>query len=347
MTKKTHLNKKKHHYVPRFYLKNFSQEKSIWVLNKETGHRFSRNIQEVGHENYFYSIPDIEGSLTEEQKLGVESYFEHLEIRYSSALRKLVRNFHTSKLMSINGEPNIKLTLEDMIDLSHFIVTQEMRTRNFREELAQFNYLMEKSVLDIVTAYKLPELQGEVDIKPNPESEQIRHLEFLLNEEHILGVTRLLLYTKTWYICHNTTNTPFITSDTPVTKRGHSDKYSSGRGWASPLVQIFIPITPEIGLWLVCNQTLNIKTDKDRSPELQFKGVVPVNETDVINFNYLQYISSYRSLFSYSNEFHELDEMIKSLPKYRDPHRQRVKASQSEGLPDNWKQRHKKIQHLK
>ena len=49
---------KKQHYVPRFYLSNWANEKGqIWVFDKSLKKSFQANIKDVASSNYFYDIP--------------------------------------------------------------------------------------------------------------------------------------------------------------------------------------------------------------------------------------------------------------------------------------------------
>lgn len=54
--------KKKQHYVPIFYLKNFSIVKNgeyyIYCFEKASSKKFKVNIKEIACENYFYEISE-------------------------------------------------------------------------------------------------------------------------------------------------------------------------------------------------------------------------------------------------------------------------------------------------
>lgn len=68
--------KKRHHYVPRHYLKGFAiprQFKNIWVYPKDGGEPFKTNIINTGVENYFYSTLKEDGSKDNET---IENFLE-------------------------------------------------------------------------------------------------------------------------------------------------------------------------------------------------------------------------------------------------------------------------------
>ncbi len=52
---------KNHHYVPRVYLKRFSEDQrkdkeKVWVFDKKNSSSFSTNVKNVASENKFYTM---------------------------------------------------------------------------------------------------------------------------------------------------------------------------------------------------------------------------------------------------------------------------------------------------
>lgn len=72
---------KKQHYVPQFYLRNFSNDnKQIFVFDKFDKKIFSANIKNVGCQRYFYNTPLYVIAAAEELFLEVAARNNHKEI---------------------------------------------------------------------------------------------------------------------------------------------------------------------------------------------------------------------------------------------------------------------------
>ena len=68
------------HYVPRFYLKNFSilgNEKSVWCFDKASRKKFKICIANIGCEKGFYNQE-------------TELFLSHVESKASPVLKKLI-----------------------------------------------------------------------------------------------------------------------------------------------------------------------------------------------------------------------------------------------------------------
>ena len=99
------------HYIPRVYLKNFTNENNqIWIydkLERTVKPSSPRNTTVIKH---FYTIIDTEGK----KDYSIEKFFEYIEGKIDKVLLKIV-----------NEE---ELTIEDKEQLSYFIAFLEKRT---------------------------------------------------------------------------------------------------------------------------------------------------------------------------------------------------------------------------
>ncbi len=85
---------KKQHYVPQFYLRNFtSDDNKLWVYDRVKGEYYFQAPKEVCYEKYLYETPWKE----EDPKLGkfvlenqIEDYFAGREGEYSLLLKRIV-----------------------------------------------------------------------------------------------------------------------------------------------------------------------------------------------------------------------------------------------------------------
>ena len=85
---------KKQHYVPQFYLRNFtSDDNKLWVFDRVKEEYYFRTPKEVCYEKYLYETPWKD----EEPKLGkfvlenqIENYFADKEGEYSPLLKRII-----------------------------------------------------------------------------------------------------------------------------------------------------------------------------------------------------------------------------------------------------------------
>ena len=154
MINKTNISKSQH-YVPKFYLKNFSQENNkIHIFSKTDNKKFCANISKIANENYFYKIPDIPQEskksekleLTEEQKKQeIEKLLGSLDSKSNRALLKFLQHIKSCKLKPFPLENNHKSISLDFLEidkdlrynLSTFFVLQDLRTKEHRESIRQ------------------------------------------------------------------------------------------------------------------------------------------------------------------------------------------------------------------
>lgn len=68
---------KKQHYVPKFYLKNFSHDKrTLFCFDKMKCKFYRANITDIAHENLFYGISEIFDGIMEQSLSKKEALFK-------------------------------------------------------------------------------------------------------------------------------------------------------------------------------------------------------------------------------------------------------------------------------
>ena len=102
---------KKQHYVPQFYLRNFtSDDNKLWVFDRVKEEYYFRTPKEVCYEKYLYETPWKD----EDPKLGkfvlenqIENYFADKEGEYSPLLKRIIdicRNPQNKNALICNHE---------------------------------------------------------------------------------------------------------------------------------------------------------------------------------------------------------------------------------------------------
>lgn len=330
---------KSQHYVPKFYLKGFSQgNNKIHVFSKNNEKTYCANISNVAHENYFYKVPNIatksKGSeLTEEQKKqDVEKILSSLDDQSSKAFSQFLEHIKSSKLKTFpseNGNENISLNLLEIkknlrSDLSIFFILQNFRTKEHREFIRQFYDNCATKAFHIMSQYEnFEEIKkqkiNQKDLKITHEDEAINlfHLRSLLDTKHILGLANTL-FNRKWVISINNTNIPLFTSDHPLIKYNYkNDRYKGG--YSSD--EIIIPLSPTHLLSMFNSEFLKGITALDSKNYM----IQELKKENVILYNHLQVTNSYNYVFSNTNEFYMMKDYLKTHPESKNPLRSRIK----------------------
>lgn len=77
------------HYVPKFYLKNFSTNSKVWAFDKQKGNCFCSNVDHICTENYFYELKDFDGNYLDVNH--IENIFQRQENEWAPLLKKITK----------------------------------------------------------------------------------------------------------------------------------------------------------------------------------------------------------------------------------------------------------------
>src|SRR3569623_2659720 len=115
---------KTQHYVPRFYLRHFANDKGqCWAYHKDSGKVFPTSVENIASENYFYDDRKLDEITGIDQF--VEKYLGALETNFSPFLKELLEDIDQWKIKKIDQDIRNKLC--------EFIVFQIIRTKEHRE----------------------------------------------------------------------------------------------------------------------------------------------------------------------------------------------------------------------
>ena len=225
--KKEEQNVKLQHYVPKVYLKNFAQEKKgkyyINCFDKKTEKSFLVNIEKIAYEEEFYDF--VKGDQKTEQ-----------------ALRKIETNFGKTIAKLIKCKDLEKLDEKDNENLSKFVASQMLRTKELRLELQQIpEHFLNKFGKKIAEPLKS---QNEQSL----EKDSIRknHSKFILEN---LEIFKKEIEVLKWILIINKSPFPLWTSDNPVNKHNEIDLSPYGNlGLRSPGFELYLPLSSELTL---------------------------------------------------------------------------------------------------
>lgn len=250
----------KHHYVPQFYLRNFTPspgEKDVFVY-KRAEKPFRSGIINLATSNNFYSIKDEETGAKDET---IEHFFSQLEGATKPIIDKVIH------------DKRIGLTNDERVTFTHFLgflyvrnQTFRQKTKNFYSEIMKqtmafaahdkelFSRSLKKAVTENITEKQLEEtrelaLSGEYDIGYK-------------EEDHFIGATLSLakdimplFWGKNWRIITTTTSRSFVTSDNPISiapPRNYIKHPLGGLGLLE--ADIYLPLSPDTVLFCTNNE---------------------------------------------------------------------------------------------
>jgi hypothetical protein len=282
------------HYVPQFYLKNFSIEENsdkvyAYRRNKEP---FVAGINSIAAKKDLYVFID---KLTGKKNSEVEEMFSYME----GSVAPIIKNI-------INGTALIELTNEEHNILSEFVSFLHVRNLGFREKqkniassliswdlkvLAQDEVRLKKALLE--TGHHNEDIKKIKDYALNFDDHFSvgwgrKNDDYFLRQSLLLGLNiNQIIFKKDWHVLENETSRAFITSDNPVTLiRPENLPPFYGSGIANS--HIVIPLAPRKALLL-----------RNEYKKIAKPTVIKVNREFVQEVN--DHIMFYAHKFIYSN----------------------------------------------
>ncbi len=292
---------KAQHTAPQTYLRRFTatphkrrpEDKEIYVFDKVNGTVRKQKIKNVCYENHFYDYTASDGAL-----VSIEDY-----------LRTAIEDACKPALDAVCSDVTPRALALHQRVIARFAAAQLIRTTATRQE--------HRNIADA-----LDELAMRAGKRPEcvPDSE--------LTLEHIAHIVRRLpqiaeiLAHKTWVLLKNATGTPFWTSDHPVVRHNPDDKRPHDIGILSPGVQIYLPISAELTLYM-----------HDPRPDAAFVAAT-IGAGDVRRLNALQIMESRRYVYASADHFALAQDLVRAHPQLADVDRPRLRLERvSLGIP--------------
>ena len=221
----------------------------IWRYDKMTVISQRLSINNVAVENFFYP-QEIEEWLANE-----------IESKGITVINEILEN---------NSVEFMEET--EKINLASWILTQDSRTREYRNEIRQtYDIIKEKFITNHFPDNQIK--NSEIDF---PE-EFIQQVQMRLMQRFTELAPDIANYY--WILSVNNTNIPYYTSDHPIIKdntfynkcREIFNLFGSGKGYLNKGVEIHVPISPEYKIILVETTPLNEFRDLFHDFPLFFK----------------------------------------------------------------------------
>lgn len=257
--------KKNQHYIPKFYLRNFSYQnnkKQIGIFNIDNQLFFqTAKLKTQGSKNFFYGYDGV-----------IEDNLANIEGLLSKTLNQIIQ---TREIPKKNSTEHFELLLfVTLTDLRNPIKVEGMKN-NFQE--------MRNNLL---------KLDPNVDVNkfvPNPSHDEIVKL-LLSNSLEMTDIISDLDFK----LLINKTNKPFISSDFPIVKYNQFLEQSkwqhSKTGYGTVGLQVFIPLNSE--LILVFFDSGIYKVGDKKKKYLDISNVI-----DVDSLNTLQFVNCFETVY--------------------------------------------------
>jgi hypothetical protein len=261
-------DKKKQHYVPRFYLKQYSNdETNIGLYNAISDKYFlSIPLRSQGYEDYLYGKnPDI------------ENFLGKMENEFKTVIEYI--KFHNGRIYFPNKYYR-NILLYTLIQLNRTMMEKD---------------LYEKQSIEMI----------RISSELNPNIKSLRTKDIKIKFAGVLPYCISIavknvhyIYDLDYRILINKTNDEFITSDNPVVKfnnfMNQFNLPSGGTGLISKGLQLFFPITKKYLLFLFDKNVYKVG--------VFFRKYVAIkSKRDVKKINALQYLNCRESIYFSSN----------------------------------------------
>ncbi|MDR5586107.1 DUF4238 domain-containing protein [Clostridium aquiflavi] len=272
---------KNQHYVPKFYLRNFSNNnKNIGMFRyKDKSYIPNASIKSVAYSKFLY---------------GEDGELEHLLSKFESQWAEIMR-----KIIKLNFESLIEL---DILKLYDFILISKSRTKKVADETNfVLNYLKE-----LIPEEGIHNSSCNMDRVDFEESMKIPNLipitASLENNKYMFDLDAIIL--------ENKTNYDFITSDSPVIFYNQLyiwRNYKINYGLVASGLQIFIPLSPKKVLCFYDSEVYKCLNESN--------GVINlISKKQITEINKLTVYNSYDQLFFSCNS---KENYISELARYK------------------------------
>ncbi|MGD6842151.1 DUF4238 domain-containing protein [Bacillus infantis] len=319
----------KQHYVPQYYLRNFTDNKHLFVYDIQNNRSYNANVENIGSEKYFYDIDiDLAGVyLTVDMELTETYVDDQIRLQNENLCSPVIYDFQEVCNILKDIKPNDRIgilfsddTWPTIID---FILVQFVRTKKIRK---LFSELAETSMEEL----KKQDLPKQLQIKVNDKNFWMSYFHNIF----LYGVLSLSNKTKgihltdsfekvfnifieeiqefkseleksTKILMYNTTETPFMTSDHPVCVYNKADELSE-------FEVVYLPITKDISLLFV-----NSKLEEFSYLNGNIQVIREDNISIVENYNLFVTQRASQRVYSYTNDFDQVKSFVKGKIKMK------------------------------
>lgn len=258
-------DKKNQHYIPKFYLRNFSYQSNkkqigVFNLHKQFFYQTGK-LKTQGSKNFYYGM---DGKIEDE--------LSNIETTLAITIKKIIDTQQLPKRETI-----------DYINILIFIILTDLRNPVRVEGGKNMIVALREKILSLDPNADLEKLF------PLPSHEENIQLILSLVPELIMMIIDL-----DYKLIINNTVIPFITSDFPIVKYNQflerKNWFGTKSGYGNVGLQIFFAINHSTALIFFDSAIYKVGNKKDKVVKLNF-------EKDINQFNLLQFLNCFETIF--------------------------------------------------
>lgn len=278
---------KKHHYIPKFYMKLFSEDDTRINMFNLKSQKIIEKIPLKGqcYEDYFY---------------GKDLILEHNLGDWEGIWAEILRG-----IILTNNLPPVDSS--EYFMFIFFILIQSSRTKYSVDSLIHLIESMSKEIFDAETTSEEEFIKNEYGI------ENIPHFYISVAVD-----SYPLLFDLKCKILKNHTDTEFVLSDNPIVFYNQLMSFRKGMnniGTSSKGLQIFFPISPDTSILFYDDDVYKVGRYDHNIIEIR-------NEQDIYQINTLQVCSAYENIYFENNKLN-----LEALYKKSEPYFRTVKSN--------------------
>jgi len=304
------------HYVPQFLLKIFTtatRNRQIWVFDKHDEKQFKTSVRNVANQQGFYDYV-IDGA-----RQSLDPALQRLETAVAEDIRSLVQH----RVLPSNIETRTRLAV--------FVSVQNLRTDAARQQYRHLGESLRQAIehrggpgAAAFMPYSTPEESYAQAIKMIPSLSRSA-------ASHILQ--------KSWILYSTTSRHPFYISDNPVTLDNTLNQHElkGTLGLAVPGIEIYLPVSDTLCMGFLC-PTIEAKL-RDSLARAEALGVPApgldlchlrsfanafnghgehvIDPQNVLHHNSLQVVNAGRYVFSRTQNFRLVSEIVTAQPEMK------------------------------
>lgn len=302
----------KQHYIPRCYLRQFSNnKKSIYTYDKQHSKKYNASLMSVCCEDDIYTFSEEfvkrnkeEGNCTI-NRLSIET--DHFAHTVEPLYIQLLNQINKIKEEWVTGKDHYTLNFYEKKELALHIVTQYFRLPQIGDTLVDNYIRMERASIDMMKELMAKQTNNDdyKKIKINPTCEKPAlhaNLSYLDNETLMMFANAIANNIFVFWISKGN---DFYTSDFPIVV---SPLVENVRPMFMGLAQyggeLTMPLSPGLALSVYDRSYFKNKEDIDGA-------FVNADDKEVRRQNYLRYMYASQHIFSYNNDFSLIDFVYK------------------------------------
>jgi hypothetical protein len=316
--------------VAQSSLRRFAQDgEHLFVFDKVSGEVRPANVRDVAEERYSNRIPLEE--LTPEfasqiiDPDGIEKALSAIESDYNATVGRIIQATGPRGLVRRISDA-LRITSAKCISkrqkqaMSFFVALQYVRTREFRDTIAEGSKKFAEAVMKFVPPEQRDEFSQMSTITPTKNRRTLAHLDFMIDPD-VLRDFSGILSNHIWVVGLNHTSHALYTSDHPVVRLPHTKHpFLGNAGLGSPGIEIAVPLssTHILFLW---------EKEYFKAYEKLENRCVQLEEANIKCYNSAQVKQSHRQIYCAHDDFDVAREVCRRWPRVCSPDRDRLRTN--------------------